>query len=111
MALVAMAIPIYTISTLIGREVITSAIKETANSAYGMVYSFIDHPEINFVLTNLDTKATLKRVENLIKSINTKDINETIHIILNQLHQVICEIVDDLSKINYSLNNYKKKMV
>ena len=36
----------YTVSTLIGKEIVTSAIRETANSAYNIMYSFIDHPEI-----------------------------------------------------------------
>ena len=94
---------------MIGREVITQVIKETANNAYGAMYNFIDHPEINRTLKELDTKVTLQKTENIIKNINIKDINKTVHIILNHLHQIICEIVDDLSKINYSLKKYKQK--
>lgn len=109
MASIISSVTVYAISSLIGKEMITRVIKETANSAYGAMYSFVDHPEINQVLKELDTKAVLKKTENLIKNINIHDINETIHIILNQLHQIICEIIDDLSKINHSLNNYKKK--
>ena len=103
------SLSIYTLSTLIGKEMITSVIKETANTAYGAMYNFIDHPEINLTLKQLDTKATLQKTENIIKNINLTDINETVHVILNQLHQIICEIIDDLSKINYSLKTYKKK--
>lgn len=102
-------LPIYTVSSLIGKEVIAQMIKETANTAYGAMYQFIDHPEINRALKELDTKAVLKKTETIIKNINCQDINETIHILLNQLHQIICEIIDDLSKINYSLSKYKKK--
>tara|TARA_B100001094_G_scaffold226825_1_gene221324 strand:- start:816 stop:1310 length:495 start_codon:yes stop_codon:yes gene_type:complete len=102
-------LPIYTVSSLIGKEVIAQMIKETANTAYGAMYQFIDHPEINRALKELDTKAVLKKTETIIKNINCHDINETIHILLNQLHQIICEIIDDLSKINYSLSKYKKK--
>ena len=103
------ALPIYTISSLIGKEVIAQVIKETANTAYGAMYQFIDHPEINKTLKELDTKAILQKTETIIKNINCEDVNETVHIILNQLHQVICEIIDDLSKINYSLKQYKKR--
>ena len=102
-------LPIYTVSSLIGKEVIAQMIKETANTAYGAMYQFIDHPEINRALKELDTKAVLKKTETIIKNINCHDINETIHILLNQLHQIICEIIDDLSKINYFLSKYKKK--
>ena len=109
MASILSSVTIYTLSTFIGKEMITSVIKETANSAYGVIYNFVDHPEINKVLKELDTKAVLKKTENIIKNINHKDINETIHIILNQLHQIICEIIDDLSKINHSLKEYQKK--
>ena len=103
------ALPIYTISSLIGKEVIAQVIKETANTAYGAMYQFIDHPEINKTLKELDTKAVLQKTETIIKNINCEDVNETVHILLNQLHQVICEIIDDLSKINYSLKQYKKR--
>tara|TARA_Y100000389_G_C17217796_1_gene391796 strand:+ start:152 stop:643 length:492 start_codon:yes stop_codon:yes gene_type:complete len=103
------ALPIYTISSLIGKEVIAQVIKETANTAYGAMYQFIDHPEINKTLKELDTKAVLQKTETIIKNINCEDVNETVHIILNQLHQVICEIIDDLSKINYALKQYKKR--
>ena len=103
------SLSIYTLSSLIGREMITSVIKETVNTAYGAMYNFIDHPEINLALKQLDTKATLQKTENIIKNINLSDINETVHVILNQLHQIICEIIDDLSKINYSLKQYKQK--
>ena len=109
MASIISQVTMYALSSLIGKEMITRVIKETANSAYGAMYSFVDHPEINKVLKELDTKAVLKKTENLIKNININDINETIHIILNQLHQIICEIIDDLSKINHSLNKYKQK--
>ena len=109
MASIISSVTVYAISSLIGREMITRVIKETANNACGVMYNFIDHPEINTVLKELDTKAVLKKTENIIKNINLNDINETIHIILNQLHQIICEIVDDLSKINHSLKTYQKK--
>lgn len=109
MASIISSVTVYALSSLIGKEVITRVIKETANSAYGVMYNFVDHPEINLVLRQLDTKAVLKKTENLIKNINLTDINETIHITLNQLHQIICEIIDDLSKINHSLKSYQKK--
>ena len=89
----------YTVSTLIGKEIVTSAIRETATSAYTMMYTFIDHPEINKVLKELDTKATIETVENIIKNINSDNINKTTHIILNQVHQILCDIIDDLSTI------------
>ena len=99
------SLSIYTLSSLIGKEMITSVIKETANTAYGAMYNFIDHPEINLTLKQLDTKATLQKTENIIKNINLTDINETVHVILNQLHQIICEIIDDLSKNKLFIEN------
>jgi len=99
----------YTVSTLIGKEIVTSAIRETANSACTLIYSFVDHPEINKVLMKLDTKASIKTVETLIENININKINKTVCVVLNHLHQILCEITDNLSKITYSLNNHKKK--
>ena len=48
-------------------------------------------------LKELDTKATIETVENIIKNINSDSINSTTHIILNQVHQILCDIIDDLS--------------
>ena len=63
MASIISSLPIYTITSMIGREVITQVIKETANNAYGAMYNFIDHPEINRTLKELDTKVTLQKTE------------------------------------------------
>tara|TARA_Y100000590_G_scaffold451822_1_gene593891 strand:+ start:179 stop:679 length:501 start_codon:yes stop_codon:yes gene_type:complete len=99
----------YTAAALVGKEIVTSAIRETATSAYTMMYTFIDHPEINNILKQLDTKATIKTVENIIKNIEIESINDTTHVVLNQVHQILCDIIDDLSKINHSLSVYKQK--
>ena len=61
------SLSIYTLSSLIGKEMITSVIKETANTAYGAMYNFIDHPEINLTLKKLDTKATVTKTKILLK--------------------------------------------
>ena len=103
------SLAIYTITGLLGQEVVTAAIRNTANSVYTMMYSFINHPEINKCLVTLDTKATVKTVESIIKHIDIENIGEPLHVALNQVHQALCEIIDDLSKINYTLQSYNKK--
>ena len=44
MASIISQVTMYALSSLIGKEMITRVIKETANSAYGAMYSFVDHP-------------------------------------------------------------------
>lgn len=103
------AFGVTSVTYYIGKELIQSAIKETANSTYGILYKFIDHPEIDLVLHGLDTKAQLQNVETLMKNIDLQSINEPIYNSLNQLHQIMCCIMDDLCKIKYEVDKYKTK--
>lgn len=101
------AVPIVT--SLIGRGFIDSAIKESAVSTYKLLYSFVDHPEIDIELQKLDIKATMRCVRTIMNNIQFKDISEPIYDSLKLLHQTMCNISDDLSKLNYTVNTYKKK--
>lgn len=101
------------VSYLLGKELINSAIKDTAGTTYGMIQKFIDHPDIYMVLTSLDTKALIERVEKTLNTIHIKE-NELNHenplcIVLNQIHQKMCDIIDNLSKIKYYASEDKKK--
>ena len=46
-----LAIP--TITSLIGKGFIDSAIKDTAITTYGLLYKFVDHPEIDVCVGNI----------------------------------------------------------
>ena len=48
---------------------------------------------------NNDKKSQLTLIE-------IESINDTTHVVLNHVHQILCDIIDDLSKINHSLIVY-----
>ena len=102
-------LPISLVTTLVGKEVIATAIRETSSSIYTVMYGLVDtkYPEIEKVLNELDIQARISSIESFI--VDIQDINDTHHLLLNYLHQIICEINDDLTKINFSINTHKKK--
>lgn len=102
-------IPLSLVTSLVGKEVISTAIRETSSSIYTAMYGLVDskYPEIDKVLNQLDIKAQISSIESLIA--NIKYINDTIHLLLNYLHQIICDINDDLTKINFSIKTHKEK--
>jgi hypothetical protein len=102
-----MALPILT--SLIGKEFINSAIKETATGTYNILYRFIDHPEIDIALHELDTKATLQNVESIMENISVEMMSQPIYLSLNHLHQIMCTIMDDLTKLKQTADSHKKK--
>ena len=88
---------------------INTAIKETATSTYGLLYKFVDHPEIDIILQKLDIKATLQTVKSIMHNIQIEQISEPVYISLQQLHQIMCHIADDLIKVRKMVIQYKKK--
>lgn len=102
------------ISYLLGKELINSAIKDTASATYGILHKFIEHPDIYEILKKLDTKAMIERVESTIQTISIEDNNvpereNPIYLVLNQIHQKMCEIMDNLSKIKHYADLDKKR--
>jgi hypothetical protein len=97
------------VTSLIGRGFVNSAIKETAISTYNLLYKFVEHPEINITLQTLDIKATMKSVKTIMNNIQLKHVSEPIYESLQLLHQIICHISDDLTKLKKTAKDYDKK--
>jgi hypothetical protein len=102
-------IAIPAVTSLIGRGFIDSAIKETAVSTYKLLYKFVDHPEIDMALQKLDIRATMRGVKTIMNNIQLQNVNEPIYESLQLLHQVMCHISDDLSKLKHTASKYKHK--
>jgi hypothetical protein len=97
------------VTSLIGRGFIDSAIKETAVSTYKLLYKFVEHPEIDMALQKLDIRASMCGVKTIMNNIQLQHVNEPIYESLQLLHQVMCHISDDLSKLKYTASKYKNK--
>jgi len=94
---------------LVGKGFLSSAIKETAIGTYHVLYQFVNHPEIDLELQELDIEATIKTVESIIQNITQDQISDPVYLSLHQLHQSMCNIMDDLTKLKQSADNYNKK--
>jgi hypothetical protein len=97
------------VTSLIGRGFIDSAIKETAVSTYKLLYKFVEHPEIDMALQKLDIRASMCGVKTIMNNIQLQHVNEPIYGSLQLLHQVMCHISDDLSKLKHTASKYKNK--
>jgi len=97
------------VTSLIGRGFIDSAIKETAVSTYKLLYKFVEHPEIDMALQKLDIRASMCGVKTIMNNIQLQHVNEPIYESLQLLHQVMCHISDDLSKLKHTASKYKNK--
>ena len=91
------------VTTIIGREMISTTVKDVGSSLYSLIY---EGPEdINKLLKELDIHAQIKVVESLMDNLHEQQLNETVNISLNLLHQIICEINHDIIIIKYKINN------
>ena len=97
------------VTSLIGRGFIDSAIKETAVSTYKLLYKFVEHPEIDMALQKLDIRESMCGVKTIMNNIQLQHVNEPIYESLQLLHQVMCHISDDLSKLKHTASKYKNK--
>lgn len=95
------------VSALIGKEMVSRAIMDSSQSIYNSIYLLFKNPELKIILEELDIEAQIKIAEMLVKEI--PEINNSVHLALNHLHQSIVAIKDDLEKINYRIERHKLK--
>ena len=94
------------VSSLIGNDLITRAISDSANTIYNLLYGLVElqDPLLERAIDELDVKAQIKCVESIIGNLPNKKISQSLSISLEQLHDIICRIREDLKQIN---NNFK----
>ncbi len=99
------------VSNLIGNDILTKAISDTANTIYNLLYGLIniDDPILEMTLESLDVKAQIKCVESMISTLDNKKFNLTINLSLEHLHEIICKIREDLKQINNNFQQHAKK--
>jgi hypothetical protein len=98
------------VSTLIGSDILTKAISDTAGTIYNLLYGLVDNgdPELDRVLEELDVYAQMKCVDSLTQTLDTHSITKTLHVCLEQLHEIICRIREDLRQIQKNMESHRE---
>ncbi len=99
------------VSTLIGNDLLTKAISDTAGTIYNLLYGLVElqDPILERAIDELDVKAQIKCVESIIGNLDKGNITKSLNISLEQLHDIICRIREDLKQINSNFNQHQQK--
>lgn len=99
------------VSTLIGSDIMTKAISDSANTIYNLLYGLVNNgdPELDRVLEELDVCAQMRCVESVTSNLEANQITHTLHICLEQLHEIICRIREDLRQIRGNMEVHKQR--
>lgn len=99
------------VSTLIGNDILTKAISDTANTIYHLLYGLVDlqDPILEKTIDELDVKAQIKCVESIIGNLDKNRVTSSLNISLEQLHEIICRIREDLRQINVNFEKHTQK--
>ena len=89
------------VSTLIGNDIMTKAISDSAGTIYNLLYGFIDisDPLLEQTIDTLDVKEQIRSVETMITQITSHHDSKSVQLSLEQLHEIICRIREDLKQI------------
>ena len=99
------------VSTLIGSDILTKAISDSAGTIYNLLYGLVDNgdPELDRVLDELDVHAQMKCVDSVTQTLDSNTITKTLHLCLEQLHEIICRIREDLRQIRNNMEVHRKR--
>ena len=106
MDLVGISLSTNVISAIIGKQLFCQAINDASNSIYGSLSSIIYYnDDIHDILLKLDIKNKIKNIELLIQKINRS--NELINKCIENLHDIILQIREDIKQIDIKIKNHK----
>ena len=99
------------VSTLIGNDILTKAISDTAGTIYNILYGLVDISDkrLDRVMEELDIKENLRIIDSVITSMNGRSASKTVQISLEQLHEIICHIREDLKQIQSNFDYHATK--
>jgi hypothetical protein len=99
------------VSTLIGNDIMTKAISDSASTIYNLLYGFVDisDPLLEQTLDELDVKEQIRSVENIITQVTSDHDSSAVQISLEQLHEIICRIREDLRQIKDNHDYHKQR--
>lgn len=98
------------ISSLLGKEFISQTITNTTKTTYSSISDLLSNKEFKFknLIEKLDINCKIKIIDKLILEISDKKLhqNDTIHLALIELHQIIDTINIELEEIKNEINEY-----
>ena len=99
------------VSSIIGKDLMTKAISDSANSIYNLLYGIVDYRDhsIDTIIDELDIQNKINIVEQLIEQIEEREITKLIMISLTGLHDIILNIREDLKQISTMITVHRDR--
>ena len=100
------------IGSFVGKGVVTQAIAETSRGVFNGVSGLMNNEDfyIKYVLEDLDINPKISTINSLMIQIEAKDhISDTVHICLNNLHDIIDKIHKEIIEIEKEIEIDKTK--
>lgn len=97
------------ISSFIGKQLFTQAISDASSSIYNSLFYIFNYDDnIDNFFKDLDIYNKIKNIELLIININThKSNNSVINKCIEDLHDIIITIREDIKQINHKIQKHK----
>ena len=86
------------VSSIIGKDLVTKAITDSANSIYKLIYGIVEYKDLS-IIYELDIQNKINIVELLIGQIEENNISKLVMTSLTGLHDIILNIREDLNQI------------
>ncbi len=100
------------VGTMLGREVVTAAIRDTSSGIYESIRGMAidNHPLLQQTFSDMDIHATVERVESLVQTIEESKVHEKppVEICLKQVHDSLSNIHKDLDSIQAEVDRFNQ---
>jgi hypothetical protein len=99
------------VSSIIGKDLVTKAITDSANSIYKLIYGIVDYKDLSIesFIYELDIQNKINIVELLISQIEEHNLSKLVMTSLTGLHDIILNIREDLKQISIIINCHRDK--
>ena len=99
------------LSNLFSNQIISKAIINCTSNIYNIIVDLNINKDkhLKQLIEKLDVQAKTKCIESIILNLDGKLQSNTLNIILEQLHEIICKIREDLIQINKIFKNHNQK--
>ena len=99
------------VSSIIGKDLVTKAITDSANSIYKLIYGIVDYKDLSIesYIYELDIQNKINIVELLLSEIEEHNLSKLVMTSLSGLHDIILNIREDLKQISIIISNHIEK--
>ena len=98
-------------TSIIGSTLTTQAIADVSQTIYSLLYGLLQNndPVLDKNLEEMDIKAQIKVIDSLLVTLEKNMCTKPIELSLNQLHEIICHIREDLNILSKKYSRHQQK--